>query len=447
MNSLLAFSRRFVPDLPGSTVLCAVSGGADSMCLLSLFLEAREALALRVLCAHFNHRLRGEESDRDEAFVRDWCREREIPFFAGSADVAAAARRSGTGLEETARALRYAFLEETAAARGADYIATAHNAGDNAETFLLNLARGAALKGLGGIPPVRGRLIRPLLGMTRAEIEAYLNARGVPHVEDSTNREDCCARNRLRRHVLPVLRELNPAFEAHVEQTCALLRQDEDCLDGLAEDFLRDHWRNGRLPVTELNALHPAVFARVVRRACDRPLSAEHVDMLSRLCRSGGPHAAADLPGQRVFRAYDALVFSEKTPPPIRPVRLRPGESVRLEQGYRVSCSLPEIVPEVYSSLNTFFFQCENICDNIWVTSRAEGDAVRLLGRGCTKSLKKLFSEARIPPARRASIPVLRDGRGVLAVFGFGADERCAARPGDLALRVEIQQTAAEANV
>ena len=161
---------------PGARVLCAVSGGVDSMYLLHRMTELAAQRGFTVGCAHFNHALRGAESDRDEAFVRAQCQRLNVPFYAGRGDVASV---RGMGTEGAARQLRYAFLTDCAAAHGYDWIATAHTADDNAETLLLNLARGCGLRGLTGIPPQRGKLLRPMLDTTRAEAEAYLAAHGI----------------------------------------------------------------------------------------------------------------------------------------------------------------------------------------------------------------------------------------------------------------------------
>ena len=422
-------------------MLCAVSGGADSMCLLSMLLESRRELDISVVCAHFNHRLRGEESDRDENFVKGFCKERGVSFFSGSGDVLAYAGENGLGTEEAARTLRYAFLRETAEKTGAAYIATAHTADDNAETVLINLARGTGLKGLCGIPPVRDNIVRPIIGMTREQVEEYLIKQGVHHVEDSTNAGDEYTRNRIRHRVTPVLREINPAFAENVLRACELLRRDEQLLDGIAERFVSENLKDSGLSSTALEKLPQAVFARVMRMMCPRPLTGGHVEMLSRLCGSDKAHGFADVPGIRVTKEYDRIVFSEIDKAEIEPVRLAPGETVVIRQsGIRISCSMPRVVNEVYTSLTTFFFKCENICDSIIVKSRADGDRIRIKGRNCTKSLKKLFSEAKLPPAQRELVPVLYDGRGVLAVYGFGCDERCAASPGDLAIEIKIEK-------
>lgn len=219
----------------GARVLCAVSGGVDSMYLLHRMAELGAQRGFTVGCAHFNHGLRGVESDRDEAFVRAQCEKLGVPFYAGRGDVTSV---RGMGTEAAARELRYAFLTHCADEHGYDWIATAHTADDNAETLLLNLARGCGLRGLTGIQPQRGKLLRPMLDTTRAQAEAYLTARAIPHVEDSTNAADTYARNRVRHHAVPALESVNTAFVQHTSDTAALLREDERFLSGLAADFL-----------------------------------------------------------------------------------------------------------------------------------------------------------------------------------------------------------------
>ncbi|MDE6107466.1 MAG: tRNA lysidine(34) synthetase TilS, partial [Oscillospiraceae bacterium] len=172
---------------PGCKVLCAVSGGADSVCLLHWLSQQKD---ISLMAAHFNHQLRGEESDRDQQFVRELCEKWHILLTVGQGDVASHAKKQGLSIEEAARNLRYAFLRETAEKNGCDFIATAHNADDNLETLLLNLTRGAGLQGLTGISPQQGVLVRPLLTTTRKEIEAYLRSYSLSHVEDGTNTDE-----------------------------------------------------------------------------------------------------------------------------------------------------------------------------------------------------------------------------------------------------------------
>ena len=225
-------------ELPEGGALCAVSGGLDSMCLLEMTVRQGQKQGRRVAAAHFNHQLRGAEADRDEAFVRDWCAAREIPFFAGRGDVRAFAEETGRTVEEAARQLRYKFLEETRRREGFGCILTAHHADDSAETMLLNLLRGTGLKGLTGIPEKRDCILRPLLSVTRAELAAYAAEHRIPFVEDSTNGTDDAARNMLRHQVLPVLKKLNPRVVENMSRTASLLAADEAALDAACRKLL-----------------------------------------------------------------------------------------------------------------------------------------------------------------------------------------------------------------
>ncbi len=200
-NKLLAFLREQQMLQAGDRVICAVSGGADSVALLFAMYLLRQQLGIQVEAAHFNHHLRGDESDRDEAFVRSFCQDYDIQLHVGGETVVAGEK----GLEAAARDARYAFLKSLPGK-----IATAHTADDNAETVLMHLIRGTGLQGLGGIRPMQGQLIRPMLRITRQEVLAFLEQWNLPHVEDSSNESDAFLRNRIRHHVMPLLYQENP---------------------------------------------------------------------------------------------------------------------------------------------------------------------------------------------------------------------------------------------
>lgn len=421
--------------LPEGLILCAVSGGADSMYLLCRLRE----LGYPVAAGHYNHGLRGAEADQDEAFVRNFCAAQDIPFLAEKGDVRAYAARERLGLEEAGRLLRYEFLERAADALGAAAIATAHTADDNAETLLLHLARGAGLRGLGGIPPKRGRVVRPMLAVTRREIEAYLRENGIPHVEDATNRQDDYARNRVRHGAVPALETVNADFVSAAGQTAWLLRQDEAFLESLAREFLASHADERSVDARALAAQPWSVASRAVRLLAGRELALVHVQAILKAARDGG---AADVPGLRAASSGGRLAFGVKDGPrlPERTLTV-PGRTPIPEAGLAVyAAKFTHCSEDVHKSYNIFSFQCENIYGNITVAGRRPGDRFRPAGRNCTKTLKQLFLEAGIPAWERDAVPVLRDEWGVLGVYGLGADERVCARPGDREiLRIEFR--------
>lgn len=425
------------PLLPrDGAILCAVSGGADSMCLLHMIYSR----GIKVVAAHFEHGIRGEESLRDARFVESWCREAGIDCVIGHGSVPSCAAERGLGLEQAARELRYAFLEKTAAEQGCKYIATAHNADDNVETVIFNLARGGGTLGLKGIPRERGYFIRPLLDMSRREIESYLEKNAIPHVEDGSNASDDYSRNLIRHHVTPVLRRINPELHLAVERTAKLLEQDEDCLGAMADSFIREYYDGESLPVSELRQLHRAVSSRVLRRLCNESLSFEHVEQVLKLLE-GTERKYLDLPGQRLCRQQGRLYFSPGEIVSIPDRELIPGRWTAVpELGLELLAEYGDNDAEVNGLFKTCRLKCENICSSVYCTGRKAGDRLRPAGRGCTKSLKSLFNEAGYTRERRSRTLVLRDGKGILAVLGMCLDERANAAPGDRVLTIKIRE-------
>lgn len=279
----------------GQRVLCAVSGGLDSMCLLFMLDAWCRERGGQIVAAHFHHQLRGEAADRDEAFVRETCERWEIPLTAGREDVGAYARRKGLSVEEAARNLRYGFLRRTAAEEGCERIYTAHHAGDNAETVLLNLIRGTGLKGLTGMEWERDGLCRPLLGAAREELEAYAAAWKIPHREDATNGDpEAASRNFLRLQVMPLLKELNPQAVEHICQAAGRLREVDRSLEAdAAARTAHAEVQEGRvtLSLEALGAAPAAVRPRMLLRLFDllgvgrKDIGAVHLDALTDLTR------------------------------------------------------------------------------------------------------------------------------------------------------------------
>lgn len=420
----------------GMGVLCAVSGGADSVCLLHL---AKSRGDLVCACAHFDHGLRGEESRRDAEFTRELCREWDVPFFLGEGEVPEHARRTGQSVETAARELRYAFLRATAEAWGADVIATAHNMSDNAETVLFRLARGTGLRGLAGIPERRGKLVRPLLHVTRQEILDYLTERAIPHREDSTNALDGCARNYARHHLLPAMETLHPGAVRNVDRMTRNLAEDEAFLTSLAEE-----WLNGRetddLPAEELRALPRSVARRALEAWLGEELSRERFEAVLAFCVDGAS-GCLELPGRKLYRRYGVLTLSPLPERALPEREILPDGTLSLpEAELTLFCRKVQESPEIQSSFNIFSFSCANICGKLSVSARKPGDGILFRGRAGTRSVKKLLLDAKIPREKRSAVPVIRDEAGVLAVYGFGQAERAWPRNGEPFYEITIRK-------
>lgn len=446
-SQVLAFGDGFGMFPQGGTVLCALSGGVDSMALLALLRELAVVRGLTIHAAHFNHQLRGEESQRDETFVRGWCREQGVPLTVGRGDVAAEAVRLGLGIEETARQLRYAFLEETAAALGGNTrIATAHNADDNAETVLLHLLRGSGLDGLTGIPPRRGRLCRPLLEVPRETLEDYLQDKGIPHVEDSSNAQGDYRRNRLRQQVMPVLRAENPAFVRRLAANLVSLREDRDFLDALGReisDQAAETTDGLSLPIRALGDAPRPAAVRAVKQMFARlglvQYRAAHLEAVLALVQSEHPSGECALPqGLRVRRQYDRLLFAlpnKTTKPSLDTVTITvPG---RYEWGDWSVTVTPGVCPDTGALGDRAWYFSAAL--PLTLRSRQTGDRLRLPGRR-EKSLKKWFIDERIPQPRRDSLPVLADPWGVLAVGGLGPNGDRLAQAGTDGLLLAVKK-------
>lgn len=391
LNKLCAFIRQYDMVQKGDHVICAVSGGADSVALLFGLYLLKEKLEISLSAAHFNHCLRGEESDRDEAFVRQLCARYDIPLHVGRAQVTAGEK----GLEAAARDARYAYF-----ATLPGKIATAHTADDNAETLLLHLVRGTGLKGLGGITPVRENLIRPMLSVTREEVLAFLEEYCLSYITDSSNHTDDFLRNRLRHHVMPLLYRENPKLAEHWSALALRLREDEAALSqGPENDVER---------LKNMHAAHRSrALAAFLEDAGVKEPDAEHIRLAEKLVFSDKPSARASFPGGvTVGRNYGRLERLDKEDT-IEPVRLNcPGETPVPALGITVRCTPDDsgVAP----------------CGEVFLRSRVSGDTIRLPGG--LKSLKKLFIDKKIPAARRSRVPVIGDKNGVLWVAGFGAN-------------------------
>lgn len=440
-DKILSWMRGQCMTQPGDTVICAVSGGADSVCMLHVLLSLRNTLGITVEAAHFNHQLRGEESDRDEAFVRTLCAELGVVLHVDNGDVRARAAKTHESVEEAARALRYAFFSSLPGR-----IATAHTQDDNLETVLLNLTRGTGLAGLCGIPPKRGPFIRPMLAVSRAEIEAYLAQNGLSHVTDSTNFLPDARRNRLRQSVIPLLKAENPSLCETAFRMCRLLEADEAQLSAQAEAALRQARLSDGIRCSALTAYPAAVRTRAVKLLLGEihapKLSERHISAVDRLLFSECPSARASLPGGFLAqREYDRLLLTAGSPAAFEPVTLLAGESAVLQPlGLRVCCEWQENFSEIQNTLSTFAVKCDTIGSTTQILFRPRRAHDEMRVSGGRKTLKKLMIDRKIPLDRRRLLPVAADEHGILGVYGIGVNLDRAAAPGDRAVIIRIEE-------
>jgi tRNA(Ile)-lysidine synthase len=412
----------------GSRSLCAVSGGLDSMCLLHFMATWGRAQGFFVAAAHFNHQLRGEDADRDETFVRDWCAARGIPFTAGRGDVRGLAEREGRSVEEAARRLRYEFLHQAAETLSCGEILTAHNADDNAETMLLNLVRGTGLKGLCGIPRERDEILRPFLQITRKELEEYAAAYAIPHVEDATNTDpDAAARNLLRLQVMPLLREINPGAVKHMNATAEQLNV-LDC--ALEEDARRRaacaNCREGSvtLPRRALDEAPESVRPRMLLRLLDllgvgrKDVGAVHLEAVLNLARHAGGGGRLSLPHGVTARYSRGALVLERRPQMPAETELLPGQPCRW--GEYILTLLEQPAGDGLALRP----RREDESRTIAVGPCLPGGRLTLPGtNGGARSVKRLCLDRHVGLAERDGLPAIYAGGRLAAVWKLGVDK------------------------
>lgn len=418
---------------PGDRVLCAVSGGADSMYLLCRLLDGAEEGGYQVGAAHFHHGIR-QASDGEEDFVRSWCERHQVPLHVGHGDVPTAAAQRGQGVEETARALRYQFLYDIARREGYTLIATGHHAGDQAETVLMHLIRGSGLRGLRGIEPRQGLLIRPMLEVTRQQVEDYLRRHHVPHVEDESNADPAYTRNRMRHEVLPLLCELNPQAVGHIAQAAAKLREDAQLLDTLAQAVpgVTQGPEGVAVDIPQLlSQPRPLVMRRLAQALTGLHIhpSQVYLDGLYWLMTEARSGARLDLPGhiaQKSWNQMNITPVGEETL--LCPAPLRDGDTPWGE--WRVECRTAVCPPERGEGLWL-------IPGDYILRPRQVGDTLQLPKRP-TKTVKKLMMEKKIPASLRSRLPVVAQGERVAAVALLGVDQAFLAQPGQPARYINV---------
>jgi tRNA(Ile)-lysidine synthase len=425
--------RRYALLRDGRRVLVALSGGADSVSMLFLLreLEAAGDLALAGV-GHLNHQLRGAAADEDEVFCAALAARLGLPFRSSRVDVGGLARDTGRSIEDAARGARYTFLAAAAAELGADLVAVGHTRDDQAETFLLRLVRGAGARGLSGIRPRAGRVIRPLLDVRREDLRAYLRDRGERFREDTSNADVTIPRNRVRHELLPYLeKDFSPGIVDVLARESALARHDEEFLNQQAIDLtarivLTDEAGTVRIARRTLRDAPKALALRVAlgvleRQAAGRAVGFQHAERLLQLA-DDGPDTSVSLPGQQAARSGDGIVVRACPPKP------RSGED---GNGFAFSLSIPgevqlapqrvtvcaEKLPGPAARLRQWKGRESEVGvapDAVQlplaVRSRRPGDRFRPLGAPGVRKLQDFLVDRKVPRVERDTLPLVVDG-------------------------------------
>lgn len=419
----------------GDRIAVGVSGGADSVALLRFLAALRPQFGWDLVVCHIHHGLRGAEADRDECFVRALAEQLGLPCAVSRIDAAALALRDHISVEEAGRTARYAFFAQTAGEGGR--IATAHTLDDSIETVLMNLVRGTGLRGLCGIPRIRGNIVRPLLDCTRAEVEDYLGALGQPYCTDSTNLTDDYTRNRIRHDILPHLCALNPNFPGAMARMLPRLAAQQALTDCLAAQSAQQlHAACGGLSRQGLSALPEPVCDRLLLRLLEQnrlPVSAAAVERMTETLRTGGK---LDLAARSWFFVAQgdlaAVIYAPPGGIPPVPVPLpqeetpvilpfSPQKSLKLTLCNKIVANTSE---KFNISLLKYAIDCDKIKRYSFMRTRRPGDTF-IIGKK-QLSLGEAWAAAGIPALLRPALMVLADEQGVLWAEGIGSSSRAA---------------------
>lgn len=405
----------------GDGVVLGLSGGPDSVCLFFVLLALKEEYDLKLHAIHINHMIRGKDADEDQEFVEQLCKQFEVPLEVVKVDIPSLVKASGRSMEEEARIARYDAFEELADKLSKEVvrarIAVAHNADDNAETVLFHMVRGAGIDGMVGIAPVRGRIIRPLLQVSKKDIVGLLDENGVDYCVDATNNETDYDRNKIRHMVMPKLLEINDKALEHIS----------DMTDRLSDvaDFINLE-ANGLLQMAKLegNKLRKRAFATAPKVVASQALklylsqympyqkdvSAAHIDAIMGLLNEDGERQV-QLPYQKtLIISYEEMYVLEK-----ETKKDNPSFNFR-EFDYEQGMKYPT---ETY----TKWFDCDRIIDNIVIRTRMEGDYLCIDSQGNRKSIQDYFVDEKIPRHLRDEVPLVCDGHHVMWVVGHRVSE------------------------
>lgn len=401
----------------GDKVLVALSGGCDSVCLCL----ALEELGICFACAHLNHGIR-EKASYDEEFAREFASRHNAEFFVKHVNIPALAAEKKISTENAGREERYLFFNEISAEKGFTKIAVAHNKNDNAETFLLNLIRGSGIKGLSGIPPKRDNIIRPLIDVTREEIENYVLSKKETYVTDETNFENDYTRNKIRNIVIPELIEINPNFINSVSKTSSLLKQDLDYIEKMSEKLVE--YENGYAFIEKDKLLNEpdSVKARALTKAYEfaaktsKDFEKKHIDYITEKVKTATHGNIMSLCfGVRCSLRYGKIIFEQIPEDNDFSYTIKAGESVFVKEAGITFTAKEVNADEVLYAPDTEYF---NIDGEITIRSRKDGDKIIPFKSKFAKKLKSVLIDKKIDITKREKLPLFEFEGNIIWAYG-----------------------------
>ncbi len=398
--------KRGVTDSEGAWLI-ALSGGADSVALLYVL---KSLYPERVFACHVNHGIRGKEADRDETFCVELCKRLGVKLKTVQINVPAECEKSGEGTEECARRLRYAELEKAASELNCKYIATAHHADDNIETVILHLVRGCGLRGLSGIPYIRGNIVRPLLSFSKERIAFALESENISYVYDSTNSDTDMSRNLIRHTVLPQLYKLNPSADGAFRRMCESVSADEEFIEKEVKAVPKNADRE------VLSKLHYAVLSRYIRKRYDNfggsQISADAVSDICRALQKKGESFDFTLPNRIVAHVdRDGISFTHEIDEIVYENRLNIGENIISSCGYRIFITTDKNVAINWKNIYKLSTWTSVISDKILnegvlkLSVRSPRDGDRYVFGKCDRNVQRQLKNLHIPEYRRKNLP------------------------------------------
>ena len=420
-------------------ILVGFSGGADSTALLHILSRCSEQSGCRLCAAHINHGIRGEEADRDEEFCKAFAEKLGIELFVLHADVPSIAKQSGESIETAARRVRYDYFAKIMREQGIRILATAHNANDNLETLIFNIARGSGLGGMCGIPDSRptegGVVIRPILSMEKSEILEYCEKNSLSFVTDSTNTDTDYTRNLIRAKIIPIMQEINSGAVRNAQRTCENLREDSLCLESMARWFVEELRDGYAVEVEKISGSPASVVNRALIRLFDeisggKTLEQTHLNALKELARKAVPHSSVSLPCEfegvieggrlclRKKEKKEAIEYYE--------TELFEGSNLISQTNSEIFIGNSQNAKNIYKKSTILYIDSAKIRGTLIARQRRAGDRIRL--GGMSKSVKKLMCDKKIPLELRSRLPVICDEDGIIAIPLLATKDGAAAK-------------------